>query len=37
MDIFSVRIISKTADNLRALDRFNLDLKHRAARQVDAN
>jgi carboxypeptidase T len=37
MDIFSVRIISKTADELRALDRFNLDLKHRAARQVDAN
>lgn len=37
MEIFSVRIVARTLEELRALDRFDLDLKHRAARQVDTN
>jgi murein tripeptide amidase MpaA len=34
MTIYSVQIIAKTLEELRALDKFELDLKYRAARQL---
>lgn len=37
MKLFSVQIIARTLDELRTLERFELDLKHRAARQVETN
>ncbi len=37
MDVFSVRIIARSLRELRALDRFGLDLKHRAARKEGAD
>ncbi len=37
MELFSVRIVSRTLEKMRELDRFNLDLKHRAARQAGEN
>ncbi len=37
MTVSSVRIIARTLEELRALNGFELDLKHRAARQLEAN
>lgn len=37
MAISSVHIIARTLEELRALDGFELDVKHRAARQLAAN
>ena len=34
MTIYSVQIIARTLEELRALDKFELDLKYRAARQL---
>lgn len=37
MAIYSVQITARTLEELRALDKFELDLKYRAARQLAAN
>lgn len=37
MAIYSVQIIARNLEELRALDKFELDLKYRAARQLAAN
>lgn len=34
MTIYSVQIIARTLKDLRALERFELDLKYRAAQQL---
>jgi carboxypeptidase T len=37
MTLYSVRIAAKTLEELHELDKFKLDLKHRAARQEEKN